>query len=112
MPNSYQWAVNGLTAYPEVDGRKDVVFQVSWVCSGTDGTHNAATYGTTDLTLDPAAPFTPFDQLTLEQVVGWVHAALGAEGVAKAEADLDAQLAAQAAPPATVSPPLPWNSAA
>lgn len=108
MPNSYQWAVNTMTAYPEVDGKTDVVFQVAWVCSATDGVNNTATYGTVDLTLDPSAPFTPYADLTLNQVLGWVFGALGPEGISATEAACDDQLTAMAAP-ATVTPPLPWG---
>ena len=108
MTNTYQWAVNSMTAYPQHEGEQDVVFQVSWVCSGTDGNgHNAAVYGTVDVTYQAGAPFTPYNQLTLDQVNGWVAAALGFDGIAKAEADCDAAIAAQASPP-SVTPPLPW----
>lgn len=107
MANTYQWAVNQMTAYPEYEGETDVVFQVAWVCSGTDGTYNAATYGTVDVTYEAGAPFTPYADLTLEQVNGWVADALGPEGVAKAEADCDAQIEAQKVP-GPITPPLPW----
>jgi len=108
MPNSYQWAVNTMTAYPEVGGMTEVVFQVAWVCSATDGINNTATYGSVDLTLDPSAPFTPYADLTLDQVLGWVFGVLGADGTAAAETKCDEQLAAMASP-ATVTPPLPWG---
>lgn len=107
MPNSYQWAVNSMTAYPEADGYTNVVFQVAWVCSATDGVNNTATYGSVDLTLDPSSPFTPYNDLTLDQVLGWVFDKLGEAGKAEAEATCYAQLAAMAAP-TTVTPPLPW----
>ena len=109
MANSYQWSVTSMTAYPQYEGQTDVVFQVAWVCSATDGVNNTAAYGSVDLTLDPSAPFTPYADLTLDQVLGWVFGSLGNEGKAQAQADCDAQLAAMAAP-ATVSPPLPWNT--
>ena len=108
MTNSYQWAVNSMTAYPDIDGKKDVVFQVAWVCSGTDGTYNAASYGTVDLTLDPTAPFTPYQDLTLDQVLGWVFSVLGEAGIAEAQSNIDTSIASQVSP-AVVYPPLPWN---
>ena len=111
MSNSYEWAVNSMTAYPEVDGLTDVVFQVAWVCSGTDAVNNTATYGSVNLTLNPATPFTPYADLTLNQVLGWVFGVLGAEGTAAAETKCDEQLAAMAKP-ITVAPPLPWNTPA
>ena len=108
MANSYAWAVNSMTAYPEYEGQTDIVFQVAWVCSATDGVYNTATYGSVELTLDPTAQFTPYADLTIDQVLGWVFDAIGEEGKAAAEASCDEQLTAMAAP-ATVTPPLPWN---
>lgn len=108
MANTYQWAVTSMTAYPEYEGQPDVVFQVAWVCSGTDGVNNAAVYGSVDLTLDPTQPFTPYADLTLDQVLGWVFGSIGADGKAAAETECGDLIAAQAAPQ-TVTPPLPWN---
>jgi hypothetical protein len=45
----------------------------------------------------------------LDQVNGWVATALGPDGIAKAQADCDAAIAAQQAPDLPVTPPLPWN---
>ena len=77
MTISYAWAVNSMTAYPEYAGETDVVFSISWVLSATDGTYNAATYGSVDTTYVAGSPFTPYDQLSLDQVNGWVADALG-----------------------------------
>lgn len=108
MANSYAWAVNSMTAYPEYAGQPDIVFQVSWVCSATDGVSNTAVYGSVDLTLNPEDTFIPYADLTLDQVLAWVFGVLGEEGKLKAEADCDAQISAMEAPE-TVTPPLPWN---
>jgi hypothetical protein len=105
----YTWAVNSMTAYPEAEGQTDVVFSISWVLSATDGTYNSAAYGSVDTTYVAGTPFTPYDQLTLDQVNGWVATALGPDGIAKAQADCDAAIAAQQAPDLPVTPPLPWN---
>jgi len=106
---TYQWAVNSMTAYPEAEGETNVVFQIAYVVSATDGTYNSAAYGSVDTTYVAGTPFTPYDQLTLDQVNGWVATALGPDGIAKAQADCDAAIAAQRAPDLPVTPPLPWN---
>jgi hypothetical protein len=106
---TYAWAVNSMTAYPEAEGEQNVVFQIAWVLSATDGTYNAATYGTVDTTYVAGTPFTPYDQLTLDQANGWVADALGPDGIATAEAACDAMIAAQQVPDKPVTPPLPWN---
>ena len=109
MTISYAWAVNQMTAYPEFAGQQDVVFRIAWVCSATDGTYNSATYGTVDVTYVAGAPYTPYDQITLDQANGWVANALGEEGIAKAYADCDAAIDAQTVQDKPVTLPLPWN---
>jgi hypothetical protein len=97
-----------MDAYPELDGNTDVVFTVHWTLTGTDGTHTAGVYGSVGVTVDPDAPFTPYADLTQEQVVGWVQSALGEEQVAAYEANVATQIANLANPP-IVTPPLPWK---
>jgi len=101
------WAVVQMDAYPERDGKTDVVFTVHWTLTGTDGAHTGSAYGSVSVTVDPDAPFTPYDDLTQDQVVGWVKSALGNEPVAAYEANVAQQIAGQINPP-VVSPPLPW----
>ena len=109
MTISYAWSVNSMTAYPKAEGETNVVFQIAWVLSATDGTYNSAAYSSVDVTYVAGSPFTAYDQLTLDQVNGWVADALGPDGIAKAQADCDAVIAAQKDPNLPVTPPLPWN---
>jgi len=103
------WAVVQMDAYPEYDGETDVVFNVHWTLSATDGTYNGSVYGTQIVSLDPAAPFTPYADLTEAQVIGWVQDAMGTEQVDAYEANVAQQIADQANPP-VVTPPLPWSA--
>ncbi len=105
------WAVVQMDAYPEEDGETDVVFNVHWTLTGTDGTYNGSVYGSVGVTVDPDAPFTPYADLTEAQVIGWVQAALGEEQVASYEANVAQQIADQIDPP-VVTPPLPWAEGA
>ena len=107
MTTTYNWTVVQMQAYPEMDGETDVVFVVHWVLNGTDGTYNGSVYGSVGVTLDAGSTFTPYDQLTEAQVVGWVQDALGEEQVAAYEANVAEQIANQINPP-VVSPALPW----
>ena len=111
MANTKTWIINALDSYPQADGHTDVVFNIHWTKAATDGTHNASVYSTQSVTLDPSAPFTPYDQLTEAQVVGWLEAALGAEQIAAIDANLDQQIENQINPPVVVLP-LPWSQAA
>jgi hypothetical protein len=109
MANQFFWAVNSMTAYPEAEGETNVVFSIAWVCSATDGTYNSAAYGSVDTTYVAGSPFIPYNELTLPIVNGWVADALGPDGIAKAQADCDAAIAAQQDTSKPVTPPLPWN---
>ena len=109
MAVTYTWTINAMDCYPQHDGETDVVFTVHWTLNGTDGTYNGSVYGTVGVTYDASAPFTPYADLTQNQVVGWVEAALGAEQVASLEANIATQIANQANPP-VVTPPLPWSA--
>jgi hypothetical protein len=111
MTNTYNWVIEQLDCYPEEDGHTDVVFTAHWRLNGTDGANTATVYGSVGLTYEAGQPFTPYADLTLAQVVGWVQAALGAEQVQSLTNNLDGQLASLANPPVVV-PPLPWASAA
>lgn len=103
------WTLVQMDAYPEEGGETDVVFNVHWTLAGTDGTYSGSVYGSQAVSTDPDAPFTPYADLTEEQVVGWVQNAMGTEQVAAYEANVAQQIADQINPP-VVTPPLPWSA--
>jgi hypothetical protein len=107
MANTYTWLVKAMNCAAQEGNKTDVVMTIHWRLNGTDGTYNATVYGSVGVTYDPADPFTPYDQLTQDQVIGWTKGALGADRVDELEANIDAQLANLANPP-VVTPPLPW----
>jgi hypothetical protein len=109
MANTYTWVISQLDCYPQQDDHTDVVFTVHWRRQATDGTYSADIYGSQGVTLAPDAPFTPYEDLTFDQVVGWLEEAFGPELLAAQVAALDKQIENQINPP-VVSPPLPWSN--
>lgn len=103
------WTISQLDAYPQYEGKVDVVFTAHWRLTGTDGEYTGSVYGSIGLTLDPDAPFTPYASLTQDQVIGWVKDAMGEEQVASYEANVAQQIADQINPP-VVTPVLPWSN--
>ena len=106
MATTFNWTVTAMDCYPQAEGHTDVVFQVGWRCNGTDGTFNGTVYSTQSVTYKAGAPYTPYDDLTEDQVLDWIWEA----GVDKAatEAAVAQQIANQVNPP-VVTPPLPWS---
>lgn len=109
MANEYKWVISALECYPEHDNKTDVVFTVHWRRQATDGTYSADIYGSQAVTLDPDAPFTPYADLTFDQVVGWLEEAFGPELLAAQVTALDTQIENQINPPVVVLP-LPWSN--
>jgi hypothetical protein len=107
MANTYNWIVEQMDCYPTYESQSDVVFTVHWRANATDGTHNATIYSTQSLTYTAGSPFTPFNQLTQNQVLEWIWAS-GVDQTATQTA-LDTMIANQVNPP-VVTPPLPWST--
>lgn len=101
------WIIEQLWVKPQADGQTDVVVTAAWRCNGVDGDYTSTVYGTAGFTLAQGEGFTPYDQLTQEQVLGWCWNS----GVDKdeVEANVARQIAEQQNPP-IITPPLPWLS--
>jgi hypothetical protein len=110
MSNTYTWAVNALTCYPTYESETDVVFTVRWTCTASSGNFLSNITSVTYVEWVSGSPFTPYSQLTQDQVIGWVQSALGAEQIAEIYSKLDFQIEQQMNPP-VVTPPLPWAGA-
>ena len=102
------WNISAMDCRVQEGQYQDVVITVHWQCTDTqeiDGKeYSGRVYSTCSLPA-PEGSFTPYDQLTQQQVLGWIWA----NGVDQAatEAAVEAQIQAQAHPVVT-SPPLPW----
>ena len=102
------WTVSAMDCKVSEDNLSDVVFNVHWRCSATevdgDKTYSASVYSTCSVP-GPGTPFTPYADLTQDQVLGWIWA----NGVDKdaTEAAVAQQIYLQKNP-VTITPPLPW----
>ena len=105
--NTYAWTISALDCKPKEEGKTNVVVTAEWQVSATDGTHSAGACGKQSFTLDPSKPFISFDNLTEDQVVGWVQESLGIDAVTLLQERLDAQIEDLVNPPA-IKMPLPW----
>jgi len=112
MSATITWSVTALDCYPQAEGQQNVVFLCHWQCAGTetsgDKTYNASIYSTCAVTYTAGSPYTPYAQLTQQQVLGWVWGS-GVDQSAT-EAAVQQQIAQQINPP-VVQPPLPWVTA-
>jgi hypothetical protein len=111
MAIEYTWTVNSMYTLPQVDGFDDVVVVAVFTVSGTDGEYSASLGSNScQFTISEDQPdFTPYDELTEEQVIGWIQNTLGENGVTSYEASIAGNIESQINPPVTPSQqPLPW----
>ena len=98
------WLIERLLVKPAEGSLTDVVINADWRCNGSQDNYSGTCYGSCSFA-PPSGSFTPYDQLTEQQVLDWCYA----NGVDKTaiEANVSLQIQNQINPP-VVALPLPW----
>ena len=98
------WIIERLLVKPTEGTLTDVVITADWRCNGSQDQYSGTCYGSCSFQ-PPSGSFTPYPDLTEQQVLGWCFA----NGVDQAaiEASVTQQIADQVNPP-IIAPPLPW----
>ena len=98
------WIIERLLVKPTEVTLTDVVITADWRCNGTDETYSGTCYGSCSFA-PPSDSFTPYEDLTQDQVLQWCYE----NGVDKTaiEANVTLQIENQINPP-VVALPLPW----
>jgi len=102
MANVYSWDCKTVDTYPNHESLSDVVYNVHWRLTGTDesGEVSATVIGTQTISVETldASSFVAFEDLTHEDVIGWVEAEMGEERVAELKSSVDSQITDKLAP--------------
>ena len=98
------WLIERLLVKPTEGSNTDVVITADWRCNGSQDNYSGTCYGSCSFQ-PPTGSFTPYDELTEQQVLDWCYA----NGVDKTaiEANVSLQIENQINPPVVVLP-LPW----
>ena len=112
MP-TISWIIERLLVKPTEGSYTDVVITADWRCNGTETTgsgddaktYSGTCYGSCSFAAPAGSDFTPYADLTQDQVLSWCYA----NGVDQKaiEANVSLQIQNQINPP-VVSLPLPW----
>jgi hypothetical protein len=98
------WIIERLLVKPTEGTLTDVVITADWRCNGSQDNYSGTCYGSASFQ-PPTENFTPYEDLTEQQVLEWCFA----NGVDQTaiEANVSAQIENQINPP-VIAPPLPW----
>jgi len=101
---NFFWSVYQLDTAPTLDSLVDVVITVHYGRTAVDGEYTAYSYGTMGCATPSETDFTVYDDLTFEQVCGWLENGLDTASI---DAGLVSSIDNQINPPVVVKH-LPW----
>lgn len=107
MSNTYLWKINPpLKTKALVGSLESYVVVASWACIATDENGNTGFFtSATEFTEDPNQQgFVPYAQLSEIEIISWVQAQLGPDGIIAAQSAADSHLQSSF----LVESPLPW----
>lgn len=105
---TYTWEFPRFQAHPELNGMTNVVYNVEYILSATDGLgHGAQLFGNIGISEPDPNTFRPFNYLTQSVVQEWIESSLGEEVLNDLKANLEEQIKQQATPP-VVTLNKPW----
>jgi hypothetical protein len=86
---NYNWIISAMECIKNEGDLQDVVITIHWRYQATKDEFTADTYGAVSMPLPTGEDFTPYEELTKEQVCGWLEATLD---VPTMEENLEKQL--------------------
>lgn len=92
MANTYSWRINALDAKIHEDDLDNVIYTVHYTLIGQDDSEepvSASSIGTLGVQYNPENPFISYDDLTKEDVVGWLEDGLDVDSMKE---NLDKQI--------------------
>ena len=105
MAITYTWKFPQLICYPTKDSKTNVVFNVEWRYTGTEGEYRSVEYGTASIPTDDLSSFIAYDSLPKADVEGWMTTALDIDAIkSRISAVIDKQKN-----PTEISKDPPWS---
>ena len=111
----FTWTIKSLPARSSIDGQSNVIIEVHWTCTASVPAEivgevyvparSAVYHSTTPVTYTAGQSFTPYNELTEDQIWSWINPTIDRTAIETSlQANIDTQLQ-----PATVNLALPWQ---
>ena len=106
MAITYTWEIKRMNCLQTPEPDSVVIAQ--WTYTATEGAYTAVAQDSSNFTVTEGS-FTPYADLTEDQVIGWVTEGLGEANLTNMQINLADQISQQQNPPVVPEPePLPW----
>ena len=105
------WKIDSLECKIQDQGFSDIVYNIHWRLYATEGDYTTSIYGSQSVNFDPTDVdyvFTPYEDLSEEIVLGWLHNAMGEDQVIEKEQAVQDMLNSIMNPVVEIKP-LPWQ---
>ena len=110
MATTFTWSILEMQT-ANVDNLQNFVCSATWELTGDDGKNISSTSSIFGYKPEDVTGFTPYNQLTQDQVLGWIKNRLGADGIAHFEGIVQKQLDDMSENTINPEPqPLPWSN--
>jgi hypothetical protein len=109
MAITVTWEIPTVEFDLQLDGKTNVITSANWIARGEDENGNTGfRQGYAEFNTEELSNFTPYEDVTEEQVLQWVFDVLGAENVNKIDQNVKDMINAAANP--TQGQGVPWAS--
>ena len=105
MSITFNWSISKMQVIPVQDSKTNVVVKAEWLLRAVDDNNNAASFASGICSFSLGDTFTPYEELTEQQVLNWCFALENFK--INTEAQVTEQIARQLVQKAT-EPALPW----
>ena len=105
MSITFNWSISKMQVIPVQDNRTNVVVKAEWLLRAVDDNNNGASFASGICSFSLGDTFTPYEELTEQQVLNWCFALENFK--INTEAQVTEKIERQLAQKAT-EPALPW----
>ncbi len=96
---TYNWNCRTVDCHTEQNNESNVVYNVHWRVDGVSdqvdeqgNSYSAGSIGTQTLDTSNITDFTPFNELSHEDIIAWTKSAMGEEQVSSIESSIQSQI--------------------
>jgi hypothetical protein len=111
MDITYSFKITNMYCYPTYGSVTNLVFTILWEYTGTDGANSSYITNRTDIPYDPNAEYKPYNELSEEEVIGWIEQYTDSKIIDDAKTLIEHRITEASSPPSVINPKLPWDFA-